>query len=83
MNRPVQVMLDPEVRRRVRRRAAESGLTLSEYIGQLIQQDLESWTPDTDAPAIIAIADSGSSDHVGTYIGEAVAARLNRTDPLP
>ena len=82
MNRPVQVMLDPEQRRRARRRAAQSGLTLSEYIAQLVHDDLESWTPDADAPAIIAIADTGPSDHEGTYIGEAVAARLNKTEPL-
>jgi hypothetical protein len=83
MNRPVQVMLDPEQRRRARRRAAEQGLTLSDYIGRLVHDDLESWTPDPDTPAIITIADGPTTDvpaHRGTYIGEAVAARMNKTD---
>ncbi len=84
MNRPVQVMLDPDERRRARRRAAEQGLTLSEHIGRLVREDLESWTPDADAGAVIAVADVPISDvpeHEGMYIGEAVAARLNKTNP--
>jgi hypothetical protein len=84
MNRPVQVMLDPDDRRRARRRAAESGLTMSEYINWLVRHDLESWTPKADAPAIIPIDDSGATDmpaHKNRYIGEAVAARLDKTGP--
>lgn len=83
MNRPVQVMLDTGQQQRARRRAAEAGLTLSEYIARLVREDLESWTPEADASAVIAVADTPTSDvppHAGMYIGEAVAARLSRTD---
>jgi len=86
MTGPVQVMLDPDERRRARRRAAEQGFTLPEYIGRLVREDLESWTPEADASAVIAVADAAATDipdHEGMYIGEAVAARLNKTDPLP
>lgn len=80
MDRPVQVLLDPEQRRRARRRAAEQGVTLSDYIAALVATDLESWTPDVDAPAAIPIATDNPPDHEGMYIGEAVAARMNKAD---
>ncbi len=78
MDRPVQVILDPEQRRRARRRAAEQGLTLSDYIAGLIATDLESWVPEPGAPAIIPIGADLPTDHHGPYIGEAVAARMNK-----
>ena len=78
MDRPVQVTLDPERRRRARRRAAEQGLTLSDYIAGLVEADLEAWTPKPGAPAIIPIGIDLPTDHEGTYIGEAVAARMNK-----
>lgn len=78
MVRYVQVSLDQGRRRRARWRAAEQGLTLSEYISRLIDTDLESWTPEPGAPAIIRIQADLPSDHRGTYIGEAVAARMNK-----
>ena len=81
MDRAVQVMFDQEERRRARRRAAEQGLSLHEYIVRLIRADLAS-TPDGAAPASIAIADAPDTaslpDHDGMYIGEAVAARMNK-----
>jgi hypothetical protein len=80
MNRPVQVMLDLEDRRRARRRAAELGVTLTEYIRRLVREDLDAWTPDSDASAIIAIEDAESGPH-NRYIGEAVAARIAKADP--
>ncbi len=85
MNRPVQVMLHLDERRRARRRAAEQGLTLSEYLCGLVRDDLESWTPEADAAAAIAIATDVPAvpDHHGRYIGEAVAARMNRTNGAP
>ena len=78
MDRAVQVMIDADERRRARRRAAVQGLTLSEYIARLIRADLESWTPDPDQPAIIPVAADSPPDHEGMYIGEAVAARMNK-----
>jgi hypothetical protein len=83
MSRPVQVMLDLDERRRARRRAAEQGFTLSEHIARLVRADLDSWAPEADTPASIPIAESVADvpDHEGTYIGEAVAARLNKSHP--
>ena len=85
MDRAVQVMIDPEERRSARRRAAEQGLTLSEYVARLIRADLDDWTPDTQSPASIAVADAAEvPDHEGMYIGEAVAARMNKpAEPAP
>ena len=78
MDRPVQVELAPDQRRRARRRAAEQGLTLSDYIARLVAADLESWTPEPGASTIIPIGADLPTDHVGTTIGEAVAARMAR-----
>jgi hypothetical protein len=84
MDRPVQVTLDPEQRRDARRRAAEQGVTLSAYIASLVAADLEMWTPDTGAPAVIPMAVDAPPDHTGTYIGEAVAARMAKSnEPAP
>ena len=84
MARYVQVTLDPEQRRRARRRAAEQGLTLVDYIAGLIDADLDAWTPKPGAPAIVPIVADPPTDHEGTYIGEAVAARMNKpAEPQP
>jgi len=79
MDRPVQVELDRGQRRRARRRAAEQGLTLSDYIAGLIDTDLDSWVPEPGAPAIIPVGTDLPTDHEGTYIGEAVAERMKQT----
>ena len=72
-------MIDSDERRRARRRAAERGLTLSEYIARLIRADLDVWTPDTQTPASMAVAEGAEVPaHEGMYIGEAVAARMNK-----
>jgi hypothetical protein len=85
MERPVQVMIGRTERRRARRRAAEQGLTLSEYVARLVHADLDGWTPKMSVPAAISVADTADTvdaaippDHDGTYIGEAVAARMNK-----
>ncbi len=79
MDRAVQVMIDAHERRQARRRAAEQGLTLSEYVGRLIRADLDAWAPDVDAPAIMQVAAEAPPDHQGMYIGEAVAERMKHT----
>lgn len=78
MDRPLQVSLDPEQRRRARRRAAEQGFTLSAYVARLIDDDLAAWVPAPGAPAIISMREDLPTDHPGTYIGQAVAARMNK-----
>lgn len=83
MNRLVQVSLDLEQRRLARRRAAELGLSLPDYMRALVQADLDAWVPSSDAIAIIPIDTSGEpmSTRRDIYIGEAVAERFARTDP--
>lgn len=78
MDRAVQVMIDADERRRARRRAAERGLSLSEYIARLVHADLEARQPDLEQPAIMPIVSDEPPDHHGMNIGEAVAARMNR-----
>ncbi|MEX1345692.1 MAG: hypothetical protein AB1Z63_13595 [Candidatus Limnocylindrales bacterium] len=78
MDPPVQVSLGPERQRRARRRAAERGLTFSAYIAWLVDEDLDSWTPAPGAPAVVPVEAELPTDHQGTYIGEAVAARMNK-----
>jgi hypothetical protein len=79
MDRAVQVMIETHERRQARRRAAEQGLTLSEYVARLIRADLETWAPDDDAPAIMQVDAENPPDHQGMYIGEAVAERMKET----
>jgi len=78
MDRALQVMIDAEERRRARRRAAEQGLTLSDYIARLIRADLEAWRADPDQPPIIPIVADEAPHHDDMNIGEAVAARMNK-----
>jgi len=79
MDRAVQVLIEPGMRRRARRRATEQGLTLSGYIARLIRADLASSLPESETPASVAMAEAADvRAHEGTYIGEAVAARMNK-----
>ena len=78
MDRPVQVELERGLRRRARRRAAEQGLTLSDYIARLIRADLEAWRADPDQPAIVSFVVDEPPGHDDMNIGEAVAARMNK-----
>jgi hypothetical protein len=82
MDMPVRVTLARGRWRRARRRAAEQGLTLSDYIAELVARDLEGWAPDGDVPLRVPVSDGGyPPDHAGIYIGEAVAARMSRRRP--
>jgi hypothetical protein len=78
MDRALQVMIDAEERRRARRRAAEQGLTLSDYIARLVRADLEAWRADPDQPAVIPMVADEPAHHDNMNIGEAVAARMNK-----
>jgi hypothetical protein len=84
MEESLRIVLDPETHRRARRRAAGSGLSLSDYVAGLVRTDLEAWTPD-EAPAVVLVtADDppeavvSPPDRQGSHIGEAVAARMNK-----
>jgi hypothetical protein len=73
-----QITLSPENHRLARRRAAELGISLAEYIRRLVDRDLEETMPArADISVIFGLGDSGGSDvgtHKHEYVGEAVDA---------
>jgi hypothetical protein len=73
-----QVTLSRENHRLARRRAADLGISLAEYIRRLVDDDLRSATPPkADISVIFGLGDSGGSDvanHKHEYVGEAVEA---------
>jgi hypothetical protein len=73
-----QITLPPENHRRARRRAADLGISLAEYIRRLVERDLtDAAPPKADISAIFGLGDSGGSDvgtHKHDYVGEAVDA---------
>jgi hypothetical protein len=73
-----QITLSPENHRRARRRAADLGISLAEYIRRLVDSDLREATPaKADISAIFGLGDSGGSDvatHKHDYVGDAVDA---------
>ena len=77
MMQHTQITLDPAEHRRARRRAAELGISLAEYVRRLVRQDLEGPTVHGDPTSLFALGDSGGSD-VATakdvYVAEAIAS---------
>jgi len=84
-----QITLDPENHRRARRRAAELGISLAEYLRRLVARDIAPRMPRMDPSGIFDLGDSGGSDIARfkeTYLGKAVSAgrqRLRRRAPKP
>ena len=69
-------MLDPAEHRRARRRAAELGISLAEYVRRLVREDLESPAVRGDPTALFALGDSGGSDVAAdkdVYVADAIA----------
>lgn len=78
-----QITLDRELRNRARKRAAELGISLAEYIRRLLANDLSGFRPTSDPSLVFDLGDSGGSD-VASYkdemVGEAVSAeRMHRS----
>ena len=76
-----QITLDPENHRRARRRAAELGISLAEYLRRLVARDLAPRIRSADPASLFDLGDSGGSDiarHKDAYLGEAVYADLAR-----
>lgn len=77
MMQRTQITLDPAEHRRARRRAAELGISLAEYVRRLVRQDLEGPVVKSDPQSLFALGDSGGSD-VSTakdeYVAEAIAS---------
>lgn len=76
-----QISLDPELRRGARKRAAELGISLAEYVRRLIAQDLGKPHRRADPSVFFSLGSSGGS-HIARdkdrMIGEAVEAEWTR-----
>ena len=80
MMRRTQIMLDPDEHTRASQKASEAGISLAEYIRQLVRDDLGQ-PAKSDISAIIGLGDSGRSDISSTiheYVGEAIEAQWKR-----
>jgi hypothetical protein len=72
-----QIVLDAELHRRARTRAAALGLSLAEYVRRLVTADLGKVEPGGVVDDVFDLGDSGTSDiaaHKDGYVAEAVAA---------
>ncbi len=82
MTTRTQITIEPELRRRAHRRAADQGISFAEYVRRLLRRDLEEPPrPKADISSIFGLGNSGGSDianHKDEYIGEAIAARKLR-----
>jgi len=82
MTTRMQVTLEPEKHRRAQRRAAELGISLSEFVRRAVDDALGTRPqPSADISAIFGIGHSGGSNvakHKHRYIGEAVEAEFER-----
>ena len=73
----VQVAFSPEDHRRARARAAELGVSFSEYVRRLVARDLGETRATDDPERLFDLGDSGGSDVASEehrYVGEAVEA---------
>lgn len=80
MKQRTQILFDVEDHRMARRRAAERGISLSEYVRQLVRGD-GGGTTAPDASGLIALGSSGGSDvarHKDEYVGQALEAHHAR-----
>lgn len=77
-----QIALDRELRNRARKRAAELGISLAEYIRRLLANDLSASPSTSDISIVFDLGDSGGSEvasHKDEMVGEAVSAeRVDR-----
>jgi len=76
-----QIALGTEQHALVKRKAADLGISMAEYIRRLVERDLEQTGTSADISAIFGIGDSGGSDiavdrKVAT--AEAITARAAR-----
>ena len=82
MTTRTQITIEPELRRRAHRRAADQGISFAEYVRRLLRRDLEEPPRQkADISAIFGLGDSGGSDvakYKHEYVGEAIAARKLR-----
>lgn len=73
-----QIDLESEQHALVKRKAADLGISMAEYIRRLVERDLAPTSPSSDISAIFGIGDSGGSDIAvdrKRATAEAIAAR--------
>ena len=76
-----QIALEAEQHALVKRKAADLGISMAEYIRRLVERDLEQAGLSSDISAIFGIGDSGDSDIAvdrKRATAEAIAARAAR-----
>jgi len=77
-----QIVLDAELHRRARAKAAALRLSLAEYVRRLVAEDLDEPPPSGAVEAVFDLGESGGSDiaaHKDAYVAEALASeRLGR-----
>jgi hypothetical protein len=82
MMQRTQVSLDPAEHRQARRRAAELGISLAEYIRRLVRRDLERPAAGSpDVTDLFGLGDSGGSDvalRKDEYVADAIGERHRR-----
>jgi hypothetical protein len=69
-----QITLQVDTHRRAKRRAADLGISLAEYVRRTLDRDLGD-EPKTDISAIFGLFDSGLSDvssNVDKYLGDSL-----------
>lgn len=76
-----QITLDPEIQRRVRRRASDMGLSLAEYVRRLVVRDLGNSQPAANPSAVFDLGASGGSDianHKDAMLAEAFTSQRRK-----
>jgi hypothetical protein len=76
-----QIAFDPELQRRARKRAAELGISLAEYVRSLVSRDLGTRERRADPSSIFDLGNSGGSDvgrNKDRMLGEAIASERQR-----
>lgn len=76
-----QISLAADEHRRAKARAAELGVSLSEYIRRLVARDLGESGAQADVTRLFALGESGLTDvaaNVDAYLAEALEARHPR-----
>lgn len=74
-------MLPAEDHRRVKRRAAELGVSFAEYVRRAIARELGDEQRGTDVTALFALGESGATDisaNADAHLAEALTARRRR-----
>lgn len=79
MTQRTQISLDPEQHRKLRKRAAELGVSMAGYLRSIIDRELGEESARGDVSTILALGDSGGSD-VARHKDDYVAAAVQATD---